>query len=459
MPTHHPFKLLAEWRKLAVLGGPILVAQVSQMANGAIDTIMAGHYSAIDLAGVAIGNSFWLPLFLSFLGILNALQPIIARYHGAGDMARVLPAFQQGVLVALVSSALMIVLLLQAAPVLHWMQVDTATAHVTQGYLEGFVWGIPAMLLLGATRGLTDGLGHTRIMMAASLLSNVVNLPLNYLFIYGAFDGTPFSIAPMGGIGCGWATSWANWIACIALCLYLYRWPTLKALPRTPHSTWLVKEELLPLLRLGLPIGCTLFFEVGMFTVIALLLAPLGPVVVAGHQLVLNFVSLVFMVPLSLGMALTLRVGYLIGEGKPQHAKSLAHSALLLALGIAAFNIPLLVFGRGAIAALYTNDPAVQTLAMQLLLLAAVFQLADVLQVTAISALRGYHDTRIPMLVIFTSFWAIGMPLGYTLTYTSILVPPMGAPGFWAGLIAGLISACVLLLWRLFRFRLPEPHP
>ena len=458
MPAPRFAHIITEWKTLARLGGPILVAQMSQMANGAIDTIMAGRYSAQDLAGVAIANSFWLPLFLFFLGTLNALQPVIARHHGSGHVARVWPTFQQGVWIALLSSVLMITALLHVAPLLAWLRVDAVTAGITHGYLAGFVWGIPAMLLLGALRGLTDGLGHTRIMMVASLLSNVVNLPLNYLFIYGAAEGTPWAMEAMGGAGCGWATSWANWVACLAVCLYLYWRPLTGSVPNASASSWRVNKELFSLLKLGLPIGGTLFFEVGMFTVIALLLAPLGPVVVAGHQLVLNVVSLVFMVPLSLGMALTLRVSYLIGAGTPQHAQVLARSALLLALGIAAINIPLLVFGRHAIAALYTHDPAVQTIATQLLRLAALFQLADVLQVTAISALRGYHDTRVAMLIILLSFWGIGIPIGYTLTYTDIWTPAMGAAGFWTGLIAALACACVLLLWRLLRFQLKAAH-
>jgi MATE family multidrug resistance protein len=205
------------------------------------------------------------------------------------------------------------------------------------------------------------------------------------------------------------------------------------------------------LLKLGIPIGFTLFFEVSMFTVIALFLAPLGPIVVAGHQLVLNAVSLMFMVPLSLGMALTLRVSFLVGAEALATAQWLARSTLLLALCIALFYVPLLLLGKTLIASLYSTDADVKDVAIHLLALAAIFQVADVLQVAAISALRGFRDTRIPMLIIFLSFWGVGMPLGYALTFTDIIAPAMGAAGFWIGLIAGIASACVLLLYRLFK--------
>ncbi len=444
-------RTLSEWRILAGLGLPILVTQLSQMANGVIDTIMAGHYGARDLAGVAIGNSFWMPVFLFFVGILGALQPTISGHRGAQMIARIVPVTWQGLYIAACSSALMILALCQIEPVLVWLQLDTATAAITQGYLDGFIWGVPAMLLIVALRGMTDGLGHTRIMMGVSLLSNAVNLPLNYCFIYGLFAHEPWGIPAMGGIGCGWATALANWIAAFALLGYLHSSPTFghfSLLRGRVRPYW---REIHHLLKLGIPIGFTLFFEVSMFTVIALFLAPLGPIVVAGHQLVLNAVSLMFMVPLSLGMALTLRVSFLVGAEALATAQWLARSTLLLALCIALFYVPLLLLGKTLIASLYTTDAEVRDVAIHLLALAAIFQVADVLQVAAISALRGFRDTRIPMLIIFLSFWGVGMPLGYALTFTDIIAPAMGAAGFWIGLIAGIASACVLLLYRLFK--------
>lgn len=441
--------LLSEWRQLARLGGPILITQLSQMINGVIDTMMAGHYSARDLAGVAIGNSIWMPVFLFFLGILSALQPTVSGHRGAGSMQHVVPTVWQGIYIALLCSALMIVLLLNAQPLLHWLQLEPETAAITHNYLQGFAWGVPAMLLMVALRGFTDGLGHTRVVMAMSLLSNIINLPFNYVLIYGRF-GFP----ELGGAGCGWATSIANICSLLALLVFLHHSHLFRHFPLTRSWHLPQKKILQDLLWLGVPIGFTFFFEVSMFTVIALLIAPLGPIVVAAHQLTLNFVSLMFMVPLSLGMALTLRVSFLIGAGQTWLAQKLARWTLLLALGIAMINIPLLLFGRYGIASLYTNDQNVIHTAVTLLQLAAGFQLADVLQVTAISGLRGYRDTRMPMLMILLSFWGIGLPLGYALAFSSTLsATPLGAAGFWMGLIAGLVVACVLLLTRLFLYR------
>jgi len=441
-------RTLTEWRTLAILGGPILIAQVAQMANGVIDTVMAGHASAQDLAAVGIGSSLWMPLFLFFMGMLGALQPIISGYNGARQHSKIMPATWQGIYIAAGGTVLMALLLTNVHPILAMLKMDTETASITQGYLNAFAWGIPALLLMNALRGLTDGLGHTRVIMAFSVLSTLINLPLNYIFIYGKL-GLP----AMGGVGCGWATSLSNGTAAIALLIYLNR-------SRTFRQFHLLADWVKPnwqgiryILGIGVPIGFTIFVEASMFSVIALFLAPLGPVIVAGHQIALNVVSLLFMLPLSIGMALTLRVSFLVGARAPDTARLISRSSLILASAVALIFATLLFVFSAQVAALYTGDQAVRDVTIRLLAFAAMFQVTDVIQVTCISALRGYKDTRIPMFIMLFSFWGVGLPLGYVLTFTDLLWPALGAAGFWVGLTAGLTSASVLLGWRLFRYQ------
>lgn len=455
--THQPLpetrqplirRTLTEWKTLSLLGGPILIAQLAQMANGAIDTVMAGHASAEDLAAVGIGSSLWMPLFLFFMGLLGALQPIISGYNGARTYEKIMPATWQGIYIAAGGTVIMALLLTNVHPILAILQLEPRTAGITQGYLDAFAWGIPALLLINALRGLTDGLGHTRVIMAFSVLSTLINLPLNYIFIYGKF-GLP----AMGGVGCGWATTISNGVAAVAMVVYLNRSPVYRKfhlLADWAKPSW---QGIRYILRIGVPIGFTIFVEASMFAVIALFLAPLGPVVVAGHQIALNVVSLVFMVPLSLGMALTLRVSFLVGARAPDTARLLSRSSLILASAIALTFATLLFVFSSQIARLYTGDADVQAVTMRLLAFAALFQIADVLQVTCISALRGYKDTGIPLFIMLFSFWGVGLPLGYILTFTDWLVPSLGAAGFWVGLTAGLTSASLLLGWRLFRYR------
>lgn len=440
-------RTLSEWKTLALLGGPILVAQLALMANGVIDTIMAGHASAEDLSGVAIGTSLWVPLFLFFMGVLSALQPIISGYRGSNTLHRIMPITWQGLHIAAGAAVLIILFLVNVRPILDALQLETKTARITQGYLAAFAWGIPAILVFAALRGLTDGLGHTKVFMAFSLLGTGLNLPLNYILIYGKL-GMP----ELGGIGCGWATAISNWVAVTGFIVYLNR-------SRHYSRFHLIDDWVKPhwadikyVLQLGIPIGFTIFIEASVFSVIALFLAPLGPVVVAGHQIALNVVSLVFMVPLSLGMALTLRISFLLGAKATDAARLNARSSLVLGMTIAAAYATLFFLGSDLIARLYTSDSQVQAVAGLLLAYAAIFQIADVMQVTCISALRGYRDTRIPMYIMLLSFWAICLPLGYILTFTDWIVPAIGAAGFWIGLIAGLTSAATLLVIRLFWF-------
>ncbi len=455
LPDHNQSlvkRTLTEWKQLVLLGAPILVAQLAQMANGVIDTVMAGHASAEDLAGVGIGTSLWVPTLLFFAGILGAMQPTISGHRGAQELHKIMPTTWQGIYISLVAMVLMILFLTNLQPLLGLLQLDEKTAYIADGYLQAFAWGVPALLLLTALRGLTDGLGHTQIIMFFSLLSTLLNLPLNYIFIYG-FDVGAFELQAMGGIGCGWATSISNWTATLALLIYL----NISRIYQQFHliSNWVAPaaDEIRRLLKLGLPIGFSSFIEVSMFCMIALFLAPLGATTVAGHQIVLNLISLVFMLPLSMGIALTLRISFLAGAKDHDEARLLARSALLLALTIGCTNALFLFLGRNWLASLYTSDLAVQTIAAQLFVLGAIFQIADVVQVTLMGVQRGYKDTKVPMIIMLVSFWGISLPLGYTLTFKDWITEPMGAAGFWTALIAGLICAASLLMMRMFRFK------
>lgn len=458
LPNHNEgvvARTLHEWKQLALMGAPILIAQLAQMANGVIDTVMAGHASAQDLAGVGIGTSLWVPVLLFFAGVLGALQPTISGHRGAQEFDNIMPTTWQGIYIALAGMVVMIAILVNIQPVLTLLQLDPKTNSIAVGYLDSFAWGVPALLLLTALRGLTDGLGHTRVIMAFSVMSTVLNAPLNYMFIYGADLGV-IQIPAMGGIGCGWATSIANWAATLALLVYLNRSKTFAAFHIL--SGWVAPQidTIKRLLKLGLPIGFTAFIEVSMFCMIALFLAPLGATTVAAHQIVLNLVSLVFMLPLSLGIAITLRISFLVGAQDHSEARLLARSAFLLALGLGCTNASLLFFGREWFASLYTSDLAVQKIAADLFLLGALFQIADVIQVTMINVQRGYKDTKIPMIIMLLAFWGICLPLGYALTFTNWLTSePMGASGFWTALIVGLICAAILLTRRVFYFKVP----
>lgn len=441
--------ILTEWKTLAKLGLPILIAQIAQMLNGVTDTMMAGHASARDLAAVGIGTGIWGPVLLFFIGTLSALQPTISNHNGAQEHHKIMPVLWQGLYIAVISCLCMALILMNASPIFYALKLDAATATIAQAYLDALVFGAPAVLFLNTLRGLTDGLGHTRIIMVFSLVSTVLNVPFNYWFIYGV-DWGFIHISPMGGEGCGWATTASNWIALASLLVYLQINKEYKAFHLIDHWHRFDKSLSAQLLKVGLPIGLAFFVEISMFCAIALFLSPLGPNVIAGHQLVLNATSLFFMIPLSLGMALTLRISFLIGANEHAKAKLLARSALVLAGGIALINAPLLYLGREWITSLYTTEPAVIQVAVGLFALAAIFQIADVTQVSMISVLRGFKDTKVPMMIQLFSFWGLCLPLGFLLTFGYGVVEPKGAAGFWLALIIGLAAAASLLGRRMW---------
>ncbi|MEJ2045606.1 MAG: MATE family efflux transporter [Reinekea sp.] len=438
-------RIREEWGTLLKLGAPILIGQLAQMSNGVIDTVMAGRASADDLSGVAIGNSLWVPIFLFLMGILNATQPIISGHNGAAEHKKILPVTWNAFYIAITSAVLAMLILFNIDPIFGLIGLDNNPARISNGYLESFALGIPALLMLVSLRGLTDGLGHTRIFMLFSILTACINAPLNYILIFGKL-GMP----ALGGIGCGWATAIAQWITLIAALTYLHFSPDFKSFHLWHNRSWPQWRSIQEILQLGVPIGFTIFVEATMFSAIALLLASLGAATVAGHQIALNVVSVLFMVPLSIGSALTLRISFLIGAKNPESARLVARSTIVLVLAIAFSYATLLFVFAEPIARIYTTELAVIAVASTLLGYGAMFQIADVLQVVCISALRGYKDTKISMYIMLSSFWGIGVPLGYSLAMKDWLVEPLGAPGFWIGMIAGLSHAAFWLVIRLF---------
>jgi MATE family multidrug resistance protein len=208
---------------------------------------------------------------------------------------------------------------------------------------------------------------------------------------------------------------------------------------------------ILTFLRLGLPIGFALLIEVSMFCVLALLLAPLGETVIAANQITISYTGMIFMVPLSIAMALTIRVGQLVGAGQGDAARHAVITGVMITLTIALVSSSLSLLLAESIVGLYTDREAIIGLAATLISIAAVFQFSDALQVSAAGALRGYKDTAVPLLMVFIAYWLIGLPVGYVLGFTQWLTAPQGAAGLWYGLLIGLSVGAVLLTTRLVR--------
>ncbi len=439
-------RIRTELRALLALAIPIIIAQLAHTAMGFVDTVMAGRVSPRDLAAVALGNSLWVPVFLLMTGVLLATTPKVAQRFGAGSHDEIGPLVRQALWLALVVGLLAAVALWNAEPVLHWMQVDDELIEPAMGYLRAVACGFPAVALYHVLRCFSDGLGHTRPTMVLGLLGLLLNIPLNYIFIYGKL-GLP----AMGGVGCGWATA----LVMVAMLLGMLAWvawaPYYQSSGLLRRFDWPQGRVIRRLLSVGLPIGVSIFAEASIFSVIALLIGGLGATVVAGHQIALNFSSMVFMIPYSLGMAATVRVGQALGRREPREARFAAGVAMATALAYACLSASGMLWLRTDIAEIYTPDLAVIGVAGSLLIYSAFFQFSDAIQVTAAGALRGYQDTRVTMLITLLAYWGIGLPVGYSLGLSDWLGEPSGPKGLWQGLVVGLTCAALLLGVRLAR--------
>lgn len=451
----------SELRALLALVLPMLGGQVAQTANGFVDTVMAGQVSPLDLAAVAVGASIWVPVFLFTVGVIIAATPILSQHLGAGRHERVVPAAWQALWLALAIGLLGFVLLRNAVLLFNLLDVPPQLRAMTVLYLDSLSWGMPGIALFIGLRSYTESLSHPSPVLVISIIGLLANVPLNYLFIYGASLEGIGNLPAMGGPGCGVATAIVMWLMALLMWIYVRRARHYRE--QTPPGTHIDgrlhapdPRALLAMLALGLPIGLAIFFEVSIFSVIAILLSTLGANVVAGHQIALNFASLTFMLPLSVGLALTVRTGLAVGAGDLVAARLAVRTGLLLSAGIALFNATVLLLGRDLIPALYTQDEAVRALAASLIVYAAIFQLPDALQVTANGALRGFHDTARPMWLTLFAYWCIGLPLGWALGFGELFGVDsgfhLGPQGFWIGLVAGLTVAAVLLNRRLAGF-------
>ncbi len=308
-PLSRPARVRLEFKTLLALALPIMVAQLATTAMGFVDAVMAGRVGPRDLAAVALGNSIWVPVFLLMTGTLLATTPKVAQRFGAGTFDEIGPLVRQALWLALVVGLIATLALFSAEPILHIMKVDPELIGPCMEYLRGIGTGLPAVALYHVLRCFSDGLGRTRPAMVLGLCGLALNIPLNYIFIYGHL-GVP----AMGGVGCGWATAIVMWVMALGMAGWA-RWaPAYQSSRLFSRFDWPQWAVIKRLLGIGLPIGIAVFAESSIFAVIALLIGSLGATVVAGHQIALNFSSLVFMIPYSLGMAVTVRVGQALGR-------------------------------------------------------------------------------------------------------------------------------------------------
>lgn len=438
-----------EIKHIITLAIPVMIAQISQTAITFVDTIMAGNYSKTALSGVAIAVSIWLPTILFGQGLLTVLTPIISNLNGAAKRNLVADHTRQGVVIALILSVMMMLILYHSDKIISLRSsadhpIDPQMVEVAVSFLRAIMWGVPAFLLFLVYRNQCEGLSNTKPAMVIIFIALLANIPINYILIYGKLGLPAF-----GGVGCGITAAIIFWLMFILMRLYTLTTASQKDIRNTPVTKLVDFAIIKKVIVLGTPLALAYFFEMSLFAVIALLIAPLGQITVAAHQIIFTISSLTFAIPLSLGVATSIRVGYLLGKQKPSLAKQTAYISLAISFAIAVVVALILVIFRTPIIELFTKETAVIAICMHLIILLAIYQASDYLQVVASNVLRGYKDTQSIFFITLLSYWVVGLPVGYILALTDLVMQPLGAAGFWIGIISGLAVAAVLLIGRM----------
>jgi MATE family multidrug resistance protein len=432
-----------EARTLARLASPLIINNLSIAGMNFTDAVMAGRLGAEALAAVAVGASVWFLGFTVCLGLLMAIAPITARRYGAGELSVIGRYTRQGLWLALGLGVTLISLAhLLVEPVLNFIGIDPEFRRLTIGYVKAIIFGAPGICGFLAFRFTTEGIGVMRPIMYTSLFGLVCNVFFNYVLMYGHFGMPAF-----GAVGCGMASAITMWLIMFMLGSFLYFRPIYKPLQIFKRVGPVRMPILKEIVKLGMPIGITITAEAGLFSVVSILIGTRGAAITAAHQIALNFASTIFMIPLAFSSAITVRIGHALGAGYPSAARFAGLTGVSMCALFMTFSSTFLLLFRDAVVDLYTSDTSVQAIAISLLLMAAVFQIADGVQIGAAGALRGYKDTKMPMVINMFAYWALGFPLAYMAAITYHAPPSY----IWAAFALALSVAAIMLTLRLLR--------
>lgn len=428
-------------KQISLLLIPILITQLGMFSMVFFNTIMSGRYHSSDLAGVAIGSSIWNPVFTGLSGILLAVSPIVAQHYGQREHKEISSVLAHGVYLAvMIAVTVMILGAIFLKPLLGMMNLHEDVYDVAFRYLVGLSIGIIPLFVFNALRSFIYGLGKTRVVMLILLGALPINLFLNYMLIYGKW------IFPeLGGAGGGYATAITYWvILLLTLVIIKKQTPFLHYLRLSSFKafSWKKCGEIL---KIGVPMGLSIFFETSMFAVVTILISRFDVTTIAAYQSALNIVSFLYMIPLSVSMALTVLVGYEVGSKRNKDAHTYSWLGIGLSVGIAFVTGIFVILFRHQVAGFYSTEIDVVNLIAYFLIYALFFQMADALQATAQAALRGYKDVNIAFVMTLISYWFICLPVGYGLAHFTDLA----ARGYWIGLTIGLLVAGIALALRL----------
>jgi len=432
---------LKEHLKINVnLAVPVMAAQLGQVMVGVADNIMVGQVGYIPLAGASLGNAIFY-FFMTFgLGVSFAITPLVGFADGEGNKKQCGQVLRHGLFVNSILGVLLFILVLGSANYLHLFGQEQAVVELAIPYMYVIGLSMIPFLVFQSFRQFSEGLSMTKVPMVVSVSMNVLNIILNYLLIYGKF-GFP----ELGLLGAGIATLIARTIMAIVMIAYV-----LGSRKFTPYLVGLGLKNLdykliKDLLRIGVPAGFQFVFEVGAFSMAAIMMGWINASTQAAHQIAINMASISYMTVAGLGAAAAIRVGNQLGKKNYRVMKKAALTLMAMGTVLMVVFATGFILGKDMLPLLYNDQPEVVSVASSLLIMAALFQLSDGVQVISLGALRGMKDVKIPTLITFLAYWVVALPLGYVLAFKY----DYGADGIWFALFLGLTIAAV---WVFFRF-------
>ena len=434
--------------RIAALAWPILIGQLAVIANGVIDTALTSRYSATDLATLALGASIYISIFVGLSGVLAALSPVVGQLFGAQRFDEIGSEVKQSAWLAIFLTFAGTLLLLFPQPLLALAHASPQLEAKATLYLRILALALPATMGFRIYASLNTAIGRPKMVMALQIAGLALKLPLSTLFVFGGF-GLP----AMGGPGCAIATTLIAWIVCIVGIAILRTDPSYHAFGifRTGFvmPKWAAQKELL---KLGVPMGLSYLIEVTAFTFMALFIARFGDIAVAGHQIVANFGTVLYMLPLAIASATGTLVAQTIGARQLDLARKIGDAGIRLAAVLSVTIGCIVWFTRSAIVHAYTPDPAIAGSALPLFAFIAFYQLFDSIQVTTAFVLRAYKAAVVPTVMYAVALWGMGLGGGYLLGLDPAGISPAffhGAAGFWMGNSSSLAIVATGLLWYL----------
>ncbi|MCI1187090.1 MATE family efflux transporter [Hymenobacter sp. DH14] len=440
-------KLRPHWRPTMLLAYPVVLSQVGHILVGFVDSVLVGKLGTVPLAAVSLGVNSVNVIMILGIGLSMGSVPLVAAADGRRDSVDLARLLVSSVWLSALAGLALAGLGQLVPTLLHFLGQPPEVQALAAPWVRVISWSFLPLMLFQGFREFAEGLGLTRQAMWLSIGANVVNAALCYALIFGNW-GAP----ALGMMGAAWATLISRWLMALLMGAYVLLAPRLAGV-RAAIQNWLPDgPTLLRLFDLGAPIGVQMAFEVGAFALAAIMIGWLGAVPLAAHQVAINLASMTYMAASGIAAAATIRVGRLSGAGSRAEARLAGAAAYVLGFAFMGSMGLLFIVFRHHAPLLYSHDPAVVAQAGTLLLIAALFQVSDGLQVVGLGALRGLGDVKVPSVVALLAYWAVALPLGYWLGFGLRL----GAPGVWTGLLVGLSIVAVVLIVRFRRETAPE---